>query len=377
MDKINGNNSLTLLLNRGYISPRMRRIAIYSAKHLNGYMYLPPHEISLEPTNRCNLNCLTCARRYWDKTQNPFGDMPLSLFEKVVPYLKYFNTVSLQGYGEPLLGENFFPILQRLKSMGKKVSLNTNVTLLTKKNIYKLIDHGLDNLVLSIDGTDTLKDVRGISVENVRDKVYFLQKAKKEKKSICPNLCIYAVMGLYNIRELPDMVRVAHSLEIQTIIVVHAVAYGEEMVQYSLFNDIPLCQTIFEEANQVASEYRINLILPKLKVSKIDRRFEVGIHGKNNITYCDFPFTYIYVNWNGDVRPCCLCTFNDKTSLKVGNIYDEPIEKIWNNSLMRGLRKAMWGKAPLPDICKACPFRGDSARTSLWRLSTNGGDPNV
>ena len=36
------------------------------------------NKIYVEPTNRCNLTCVTCIRHSWDE---PFGDMAWSVYE--------------------------------------------------------------------------------------------------------------------------------------------------------------------------------------------------------------------------------------------------------------------------------------------------------
>ena len=35
------------------------------------------NKIYVEPTNRCNLSCVTCIRHSWDE---PFGDMDWSVY---------------------------------------------------------------------------------------------------------------------------------------------------------------------------------------------------------------------------------------------------------------------------------------------------------
>ncbi len=43
--------------------------------------------VYIEPTNRCNLDCVTCIRHSWDE---PLGAMSLEVFRRIIEGLRLF-----------------------------------------------------------------------------------------------------------------------------------------------------------------------------------------------------------------------------------------------------------------------------------------------
>ncbi|MBP1625280.1 MAG: putative oxidoreductase, partial [Acidobacteria bacterium] len=118
--------------------------------------------VYIEPTNRCNLNCLTCIRNSWDE---PLGEISSAVFSRIVESLKAFSvppSVFFGGHGEPLSHPHIVDMVKELKSVGSFVELITNGTLLTKPFSKQLIDAGLDMLWVSLDGAtpESYTDVR-------------------------------------------------------------------------------------------------------------------------------------------------------------------------------------------------------------------------
>jgi MoaA/NifB/PqqE/SkfB family radical SAM enzyme len=79
----------------------------------------PPSLMGIETTNRCNLSCRMCARRYWSKSDNPYGDLSFDFFEKhILPHIRPLQTINLQAFGEPLIANDFFRIFERADPRG-------------------------------------------------------------------------------------------------------------------------------------------------------------------------------------------------------------------------------------------------------------------
>ena len=307
-----------------------------------GFSLLPPRIIGIEPTNRCNLNCLMCPRAYWDKEDNRLGDMPLDLFEaKILPYLKKSQTIILQCLGEPLIADNFFEMLKRTKEKGCRVQFNTN-GLLLKETAKRLVELDVDGVTISIDGIKTLKDIRGVDIEKLIEGIHEVNNAKLDLSSKNPVLGIEFVAMEKNVRELPLVIDLAGKLGIKSVNVVHAVIHANKLLEQSLFKHIDLAKKYFDEAYIRARSAGISLKLPPL--DKI-------------VKFCRQPFEMIFINWNGDVRPCCISTINEENSITVGNLNDSTLEKIWNNSAMRKLRVSLLRNKGLTRFCLNCALR--------------------
>lgn len=63
----------------------------------------------------------------------------------------------LHGVGEPLLNRDLPRMVAHLKSRGVYVLFNTNATLLTEDWGRRLIEAGLDELRVSVDGADPVR----------------------------------------------------------------------------------------------------------------------------------------------------------------------------------------------------------------------------
>ena len=77
--------------------------------------------IYIEPTSRCNLNCVTCIRNSWDE---PLGEMDSTVFSRIIEGLKAFSappSVFLGGLGEPLSHPHIVDMVKELKSLGSVV----------------------------------------------------------------------------------------------------------------------------------------------------------------------------------------------------------------------------------------------------------------
>ena len=322
----------------------------------NGWNFWKPRIIGIEPTNRCNLECVMCARKYWNNADNSVGDMSMELFKgKISPFLNYGQTVILQCFGEPLLGEHFFKMLNECKKRGCEVQFNTNGTLL-KKYARKLVELKTDRITVSIDGVESFKRIRGIEIDSIVDGIRELNLIKQQLNSKHPIIHIEFVAMRQNILELPEIVDLAYGLDIEVIKVTHAVIHTRQLIDQSLFMYFDIADKYFKEAHFKAKKLGIELHLPPLK---------------EEVKFCRQPFEMIFINWDGDVRPCCNSTINEENSIKLGNLKNFSIPNLWNNPQMRKLRIALLRIKGLPEFCKMCPMRVYSSE-SHKRILKNG-----
>lgn len=312
--------------------------------------------VGIEPTNRCNLNCVMCARRYWDKEFNRLGDMSMELFkDKILPFLRPAQRVTLQCFGEPLLAKHFFEMLSECKKKRCNVNFTTNGTLL-KKYARKLVELETDSITISLDGIGSFRDIRGVEIHSVIAGIQELNSIKRELKVKHPAIQIEFVAMQQNVRELPTLVDLAYRLEIKHIIVVHVVIHSKQLINQSLFLHTDTANKYFNEALIRAQELGIQIHLPPLR---------------KTVKFCRQPFELIFINWNGDVRPCCAATINEENTLRLGNLEDSSLEDMWNSSWIRELRRALLGRKQLPEFCKRCAFRVYSLQSHI-RILKNG-----
>jgi len=145
-----------------------------------------------------------------------------------------------------------------------------------------------------------------------------------------------------NVMELSEIIYLARRLGIKRIKIVHLMVHSPELTDQSLFQNIELAQNIFSQTKMLGNKLNIEIFLPPLEEKEY---------------FCYEPFTTIYINWNGDVRPCCACTINEKNSLKLGNLREQSLLELWNCKQMREIRKSLIFGRNLPEFCKSCSQR--------------------
>lgn len=57
------------------------------------------------------------------------------------------------------------------------------------------------------------------------------------------------------------------------------------------------------------------------------------------MTFCPLLWNTIWIEHNGDVSPCCLAKFKRHFVPVLGNVYQQPLTKIYNNKIIQNLRQ--------------------------------------
>lgn len=305
--------------------------------------FLPaPVQVVVEPTNRCNLNCQMCGRRYWDAEANPLGDMSLEFFsERVLPHLKPFQTVNLQCFGEPLINESFLAMLKACKAVGCYTGFTTNGVLL-KQHAEAVVSAGADEVTVSIDGVRSVREIRKIGVERLMEAIDAVSEAKRRQGRNAPLIGVNCVLTRDVLRELPQLLDLCGVHGVSRMTVIHLGMHDLSLVEKSVLPMYEEADRYFEEARAVARRRGIHLLLPP----RPGERFR-----------CEQPFRTVVINWNGDVRPCCDSVVNEPDALRVGNLADRTLPELWNSAYMHRLRKALVEERALPRLCECCPSR--------------------
>jgi len=101
----------------------------------------------------------------------------------------YLILVRLDGLGESFLNKDFFRMLEYASQNNIITSVSTNFVTITKEDTEKLIDAGLDYLIVGLDGAteEVYQRVRpGGKLETVVENIKYLVNKKKQRKSKTP-----------------------------------------------------------------------------------------------------------------------------------------------------------------------------------------------
>jgi MoaA/NifB/PqqE/SkfB family radical SAM enzyme len=341
-------------------------------------------KVYIEPTNRCNLQCVTCIRNSWDE---PLGEMKPATFARIIEALRLLSPppdVLFGGLGEPLSHPDIAEMVTQTKALGSSVELITNGMLLNKSLSKQLIDAGLDRLWVSLDGAtpESYKDVRlGAALPEVLNNLAEFRHARWTKHypvaldtSLKPQLGIIFVAMKRNIADLPAVFRLASRSGALNFMVTNVLPYTSEMQEEILYSRA-LNDSVYN-----SSPWLGFLNLPKIDINPTTR--EAIYHAmRSDHSLCiagaslgeqnnRCPFIEkgaLAIRWDGGVGPCLALLHNHKTylyryerSLKrhtVGNVMEQPVGDIWNKPEYLSLRKRLeeFNFSPCT-LCGGCDF---------------------
>ncbi|MCX7766564.1 MAG: radical SAM protein, partial [Candidatus Sumerlaeia bacterium] len=173
-----------------------------------------PSHYSVSVSVVCDNKCPYCARQTYTELVES-GLMKLEQFKQLGDDLRFAQLVALYGLGEPLLHPQFFEFVRLVKSAGGYASTSSHGMTLTPEVIGKILDSGLDELEISIDAIDEklfnyLR--RGAHLPTIIKNVESLQREKQRRGIKLPKVQIACAISVYNLKEIPKIVRLASQL---------------------------------------------------------------------------------------------------------------------------------------------------------------------
>jgi MoaA/NifB/PqqE/SkfB family radical SAM enzyme len=332
-------------------------------------------KIYIEPTVACNLDCITCFRNCWDQ---PMGRMSEETFENFFEGLKSLEPIPdvyFGGIGEPLFHPKTIEWIARVKSLGVKVELITNGTILTEKISRRLIDAGLDILWVSIDGAtpETYADIRlGAELPTILNNIRRFSDMRPAGHYPKPEIGIAFVAMKRNIADLPKVIHLGRSFKAKYYSVSNVQPATEDMQQDRLY-----VQTMHNIAYMQAPH------LPRLSLPKMDfdqntmeaifqtfnSQLNVSFAGNNwggASDTCNFVESgTMSIAWNGDVSPCWPLMHTHTSYLHgkprlskkhvIGNVAEHSLSGLWLDPAYVAYRERLHNFAFAPcSFCGGC-----------------------
>ncbi len=286
-----------------------------------------PLSLTVEASSACNFRCNYCsiALAYKDSTTD-FRKKVLSYEE----FLKVVNDIKAGGYhlralnlariGEPLLNRRLPEMIAYAKLSGvfERIVLITNGSLLNPALNQKLIDAGLDRMLISI---------QGLSAQNYLEVSRFKINFEAFIENIRHFYCNRKQCQLH-------------------IKAFHEALDGDEERFYKLFENI--CDTLSIEH---VVPYMNDVDYESIKCEHEKNRYGESIQ---NVLICPLPFYTLSVLSDGHVAACCI---NNHDSFIVGHIRDNSIEEIWHSRKLKNFRKMhILGNRSKHSECGRCTF---------------------
>ena len=273
---------------------------------------------------------------------------------------RYKPVVQLSGHGETLLHPDFMEMLEETIGAGCKVTFQTNGTLLSPRIVERIVDLGVEGIVISLDGAtpevfDQIR--RRARLDKILANIRQLNEEKKRRSTDRPRLGIEFVAMRRNIHELPGVVRLAGQLGAVHVQVAELIEFN--LTRGESLSGSPAILPWVVKAEEEARRWSIPLILPpripgRNLAETREALVQLGTAGEGYPELrktCREPWEKISVQFNGVVQPCCMITDSH------GNLLHESFEAIWSGPKYQRLRDSLMSDHPLP-VCEKCLFYG-------------------
>lgn len=288
-----------------------------------------PFSLSIEPSSFCNLGCEFCPTG--QKTiSRPPGNMELSTSAKIINELHpYIINLFLYFQGEPFLNKNLFEIIDLSKNRNIYTVLSTNGNFLDYQNSEKIIESGLDKIIISLDGLDqkTYETYRknGQYFDVIKG-IENLVSSRNNNKTAFPFIEIQFLVFSHNQDQINDVIKFGKHLGADRVSIKTAQIYSPEENK----NWLP--------ERQKFSRYRTS------KTGEVETKRAAG-------NKCKRIWDSTVVAWNGDIVPCC---FDKNADFVMGNINTTLFSKIWKDEKYMKFRKTIFSNRKSIEICGNC-----------------------
>ncbi len=265
--------------------------------------------VKLKVTARCNLRCLMC--RYGRGRSLP--ELDTATWLRILDELATLGCRKLHlSGGEVLVRPDFESIVAGAAAARMKVTLTSNLTLLTKERAKALFAHKVRSVSTSLDSAtaklhDEIRGVRGSYKRTLRG----LSLIQRQRHAERTRLRINFVMMRKNFREYPALVRLA------------AQHGAHDVVPMPVDTKRPrlrLSKRLIREYNEQiapavhAARSEAGMPLHELYVFPFGREtrgVSESAQGHYAAGYyrdqpCYAPFLHLFVAWDGSVYPCCM-----------------------------------------------------------------------
>lgn len=319
-----------------------------------------PRSIYIEPTSRCNEFCQQCPRTLLSREED--RDLTFDNFRVIVDQFPVLDRVVLHGLGEPLLNKDLPRMVRYLKDRGTYVLFNSNGIALTERKGQALIDAGLDEYRLSMDGAtrETYAKVRGVDAfDKIWSNVRRFVQLHREQQASKPAISLWFTAMRENLHELPQLIELAAENGMPEVYMQRLVYFNEGLAQST--------QSLFRRASEdelalvKRSEERCKELGIKFQAAGATTPLNSIIRdlGKRPWSGCQRPYMLTYITSSGNVLSCCFAPFGHRSAREyheervLGNVFKQPISEIWHGERYRAFREAFEGNHP-PRHCAQC-----------------------
>jgi MoaA/NifB/PqqE/SkfB family radical SAM enzyme len=322
-----------------------------------------PHDIQIEVTNRCNLDCDMCPRL--DLLAVPEVDMQDAVFERILAELDRPRSVTLTGWGEPLMHPGLFRYIAALKARfpACHVSFTTNGYLLDTARIDQIIASGVERVTVSLEelpfgpeapAAESTNPRKGHANHHAREGHPATQRVVDGLRALAsarsngrPELRLQVVMFPGSENTALKLVDFAAEIGFESVNLVRLDPRGQP----------ELSRPSWAEERAIITAVRARARARGIAVVTVNDHGPLMRMASHSDSFCMRLDDYVYIDVEGQVAPCCLLRGS-----KVGSLAEANLDELWNSP---GLER-FYGPE-LPQDCDGCDaFMHNYRATTEW-----------
>jgi len=288
-----------------------------------------PQEIQIEITNRCNFTCSICPRKLIGAKQK---DITWKTFRKAIDALERPRTITLTGWGEPLLHKDLSKMIKYInqKFPKSKIKFTTNGSLLNQTWARNLLKSNIYEISFSIDAIQS-NSAGHQNNTRILDNIKNFIKIRGSKK--LPLISLQTIISQKGYRDLKDVIEFAAANKVDKINLIRLIKYpGSKLSRPSSQNE----QRIIKRAKRAAK--KLNLKFLCLNQFNLFRYLATGCDRK-----CLKTDNHLYITVDGKAAPCC-----NLRNRVCGDLGEQNLSQIWTNKKFKHFR------AEQEKICAFC-----------------------
>lgn len=334
-----------------------------------------PESVTLFLTHRCNLKCRMCGQ--WGRegvtgkqdAKYINSEIATEDMKKIIDDLAAFRpNITLFG-GEPLFYRGFAEIVRYIKSRGMHCLLITNGSMI-EEFAGDIVESGLDELNVSLDGSERLHDeIRGLPglFEKIVKGLEKVRLIKAGMKKLKPIVNLQCTITKYNYEHLEQLTAVAgrigaDSLTFHNLIFLDdgtlerqkefdgalgSVSADWEGFKFSPGIDPEVLHASIAKILSARHRFSVDLYPNFSREALIKYYTKTGYAGEGNPGRCLSPWIAAYIFPDGEVKPCL------NSSYSFGNVLTVKFSRIWNNEKAVKFRRYLKKNSIFP-VCTRC-----------------------
>ena len=288
-----------------------------------------PTTLSIEPTTSCNLRCPECPSGLRSFSR-PTGMLQEQLFEKIIDEVQgHLTWLHLYFQGEPFLNPRFLEMVAYADSKGIFTSTSTNAHYLQEKQVNEVLQSGLKQLIVSMDGItqEIYEKYRvGGQLNRVQNGIQLLLSERNKSNQHFPRIILQFLVTGQNEHQLPELRRWAEELQVDELQLKTTQIYDYE-----------------NGSELITSDLGYSRYMPAGNGKwKLKKKLE---------NKCWRMWQGAVSTWDGKIVPCC---FDKDAEHVMGELQYESLASIWASSPYQNFRRQLLNDRKQIDICRNC-----------------------